>query len=216
MEQPFVSTLLPGLRYYDRFITQQTERQLLADLHSHPRQWKNLNNRTLQNWGGLPHIKGMLVTPLPSFLDSICEQLVSHSVFPSAAPPNHVLVNRYLPSQGIDRHVDGPAYKPLAAIISLQSPIVMDFYTISAEALSCDTPTASLILRPRSLLIIADDVYHNFYHAIAQRDADVLDRSVINCQAGESGQTLQRRERISLTIRRSCKTIKNPLKARST
>lgn len=50
-------------------------------------------------------------------------------LFPS--PINHVLVNEYLPGQGIMPHQDGPAYFPVVAIISLGSPAVMRFFSSS-------------------------------------------------------------------------------------
>ena len=41
--------------------------------------------------------------------------------------PNHVLLNAYMPGQGIMAHQDGPLYHPGACILSLSSPTVMHF-----------------------------------------------------------------------------------------
>lgn len=211
---PFESSELPGLLYHDDFITASAESSLLEGLQSHPHAWKHLNNRTLQNWGGLPHIKGMIATPLPAFLQPLCEQLVSAGIFTADIAPNHVLANHYLPGQGISAHVDGPAYKPCAAIVSLQAPIVMNFYSKSAleqPGVAQDAvPKASLLLRRRSLVVLRGEVYTGFFHAIAERGEDVIDDRVLNCNPEERG-VLRREERLSLTVRRSCKTIRNPL-----
>lgn len=210
----FESAALPDLIYQDDFITLPEEFSLLKGLNAHPHAWKHLNNRTLQNWGGLPHIKGMMATPLPTFLEPLCSKLVFADIFTADIAPNHVLANRYEPGQGISPHVDGPAYKPCAAIISLKAPIVMDFYKKSGldqPGVASDAiPSASLLLRRRSLLVLRGDAYTGFFHAIAERDEDVIDESVLNSKQEEHG-VLRREERLSLTVRRSCKTIRNPL-----
>lgn len=210
---PFTSTLLPGLFYYDNFLPPSLESSLHTSILSQPNAWKHLNNRTLQNWGGLPHLKGMLSTPLPSFLTPLLNLLLSTSIFPSSQSPNHVLINRYFPGQGIHPHVDGPAYKPRAAIVSLLAPILMDFYPVHNDCpgvAEYDQPCATLLLRPRSCLVLTLQAYNNFYHAIAERQYDTIQPSVLNARSHEYT-TYQRQERISLTVRASCKTLRNPL-----
>lgn len=202
---------LPGLTYVDSFITPSSEAALLSGVAAHPRAWKQLSNRSLQNWGGLPHAKGMIPTPLPTFLTPLCAHLVSAGVFPVSEAPNHALVNRYRLGQGISPHEDGPAYRPRAAVVSLQASIVMDFYCKKGGPVGeRRVPDASLLLRQRSLVVIEGDVYSTFYHAIAQREIDVVDGTVLNAREEEFG-TCPREERTSLTIRTSCKTIRNPL-----
>jgi alkylated DNA repair protein alkB family protein 6 len=55
------------------------------------------------------------------------------------AAPNHVLINEYLPGQGIMAHKDGPAYYPVVCTVSLGAPLCLDIYetkedgTIEAE-----------------------------------------------------------------------------------
>ena len=45
--------------------------------------------------------------------------------------PNHVLINEYLPGQGILPHTDGPLYVPIVVTISLQ---VYSIYVIKTDA----------------------------------------------------------------------------------
>jgi len=59
-----------------------------------------LSNRRLQNLGGLVHPKGLLQTPLPPWLHPCLERCQQTGVFGDQAP-NHVLVNSYMPGQGI-------------------------------------------------------------------------------------------------------------------
>ena len=61
--------------------------------------WTHLRKRSLQNWGGSPSSCGMACEPLPRWLAAVCQLLVDAAVFDRHAPPNHVLLNRYLPGQ---------------------------------------------------------------------------------------------------------------------
>ncbi|KAL6009626.1 hypothetical protein ACLOJK_000054 [Asimina triloba] len=63
---------------------------------------------------------------MPVWLTKITKKICERTgLFPS--PINHVLINEYLPDQGIMPHQDGPAYFPVVAILSLGSPAVMNF-----------------------------------------------------------------------------------------
>lgn len=165
----------------------------------------------------------VVLLTVPSWLTRITEEICEKTnLFPS--PINHVLINEYLPDQGImvcmysvflivfgtlDRdvmayelqgscfimtqglsfffqpHQDGPAYFPVVAIISLGSPVVIDFsphLSLNESSRNTDpcmvhdplfdekTATIldensellesfSLVLNPRSLLIFKDHAY---------------------------------------------------------
>ncbi|PPD71308.1 hypothetical protein GOBAR_DD31814 [Gossypium barbadense] len=123
----FIVGDLPTLFYIPDFITDSEQARLLNNIYQAPvSKWKSLKNRRLQNWGGVVHEKGLLSQDLPPWLAKITERICEESgLFPSAI--NHVLINEYLPNQGIMPHQDGPAYYPVVAILSLGSPVVMDF-----------------------------------------------------------------------------------------
>ncbi|KAL8143086.1 hypothetical protein V2J09_016118 [Rumex salicifolius] len=169
---------LPTLMYYPIFFTEAEERQLLDNVNIYQApisKWKKLMNRKLQNWGGVVHEKGLISQDLPTWLTTITRRIYEDSgIFPAA--PNHVLINEYLPDQGIMPHQDGPAYFPAAAILSLGSPVVMDFTphpklepcgNASEHDTSIDKQgdfsksqsSFSLLLMPRSLLIFKDLAY---------------------------------------------------------
>ncbi|KAF8722861.1 hypothetical protein HU200_021994 [Digitaria exilis] len=118
---------IPTLFYVPDFISQSEQSQLLHHIYQAPApKWKSLKNRRLQNWGGVVHEKGLLPQALPSWLTRITDRICQWTgLFPSAI--NHVLINEYHPNQGIMPHQDGPAYYPVVAIISLASPVVIDF-----------------------------------------------------------------------------------------
>ncbi|KAK6232032.1 hypothetical protein SCA6_002105 [Theobroma cacao] len=123
----FIVGDLPTLIYIPDFITDSEQAQLLNNIYQAPvSKWKSLKNRRLQNWGGVVHEKGLLPQDLPPWLAKITKRIYEGSgLFPSAI--NHVLINEYLSNQGIMPHQDGPAYYPVVAILSLGSPVVMDF-----------------------------------------------------------------------------------------
>ena len=73
-------------------------------------------------------------------------------------------------------HRDGPLYHPTVAILSLQSPIVFDFWASAAAAADPQgQPALSLLLEPRSLLVFCGDAYVNYHHAIAMRECSPSD-----------------------------------------
>lgn len=141
---------VPTVIYLSDFITDEEEQQLLNTICKAPvSKWKVLKNRRLQNWGGIVHDKGLLAQDLPPWLARITERISEKSgLFPSAI--NHVLINEYLPDQGIMPHQDGPAYHPVVAILSLGSPVVMDF----TPHLSLGLCTESL--KNKEMLNVAD------------------------------------------------------------
>lgn len=62
-----VSDFLPKLYYLPEFITEAEEKLLLHNIYSAPKpKWVVLSGRRLQNWGGLPHPKGMVVEKIPA------------------------------------------------------------------------------------------------------------------------------------------------------
>ncbi|MCL7042976.1 hypothetical protein MKW94_006553 [Papaver nudicaule] len=177
---------LPTLYYIPNFISDSEQTQLLNHIYQSPiTKWKSLKNRRLQNWGGVVHEKGLLPQNLPPWLTRITTRICEEAgLFPS--PINHVLINEYLPDQGIMPHQDGPAYFPVVAIISLGSPAVMNFTphsrltessntgryavdddTSSKEVGSKNETTvcspnhqrSSILLMPCSLLIFKDEAY---------------------------------------------------------
>ena len=207
---------LPGLYYMEDFIDGGTEQELLACAGRN--NWRVLRGRRVQNWGGLPHIRGMFAVELPNFLDFCVKELVSVGIFGEEAPPNHVLINDYAAGQGIDAHEDGPAYEACAAILSLQSALVMDFSDVDVQCAEMDGKSnerqrvGSLLLKRRSVVVLVGYAYTRLWHGIAPRTEDVVDELVLNRGELRVGSVLKREHRMSLTFRRSIKVLKNPVR----
>merc|ERR1712061_20801 len=138
---------------------------------------------------------------------------------------NSIRINSYTPGQGIHPHMDGPVYFPRAAILSLGSQCIFDFY----PALSIDDdedkrsfkwdhkkevpaapeippgtkPALSLLLEPGSMLIFGGDAFVKCRHGINATEEDEITPEVKNAkELGLSvGDKLKRTRRVSLTIR---------------
>lgn len=134
-------------------------------------------------------------------------------IFDNEKGANHVLVNEYLSGQGIMPHLDGPLFHPVICTISCGSHTILQFHH-SNDTLN--TTITKLLIEPRSLVILKDDMYHQFLHSIAEINSDVIDDTVLNLNGCEQqykfGDKLERTTRISLTIRHVPKTSKMKLK----
>ncbi|XP_059522727.1 alpha-ketoglutarate-dependent dioxygenase alkB homolog 6 isoform X5 [Myotis daubentonii] len=120
--EPFrVEQAPPVIYYVPDFISKEEEEYLLRQLSIDPESWKQdfstqttcaevfnapkpkwtqLSGRKLQNWGGLPHPRGMVPERLPLWLQRYVDKVSDLNLF-GGLPANHVLVNQYLPGEGI-------------------------------------------------------------------------------------------------------------------
>ncbi|GJD08215.1 Alpha-ketoglutarate-dependent dioxygenase alkB homolog 6 [Galdieria sulphuraria] len=187
---------VPGLVYISEYIDTQLEEYLLTQIYRQPVvKWKVLANRRLQNWGGTPHSKGMIATTLPTWLLCIATRLEKDGFFPET--PNHVLINEYLPGQ---------------AILSLENEIVLDFYSKGVNSVTAEEIqqyTGSLLLEPRSLLIIRDSAYQNYLHGIQESFYIKKSSWLLNYCCDGEGEQVARKKRVSLTVRLVPKTVHN-------
>lgn len=214
-----VSDAPPTVYYVPDFISEQEESYLQQQVYRAPKtKWTQLSGRRLQNWGGLPHPRGMVPEKVPDWLQSYCDRISSLGAF-GGSQANHVLVNEYRAGEGIMPHEDGPLYHPTVTTVSLGSHTLLDFYSpvCSLEAEGPQTEESrflfSLLVRPRSLLILQDDMYQRLLHGIQPREQDTLSEHVVNLAAagGAAGETLTRGTRVSLTIRHVPRVVKTKL-----
>lgn len=209
---------LPATAYYiPDFITKDEEELLISQIGKTPGpKWTQLSKRRLQNWGGIPHPKGMIAEKIPDWLQKSVIKANKLGVFDEKLA-NHVLLNEYLPGQGIMPHLDGPLFYPTIATLSLGSHCVEHFYSQAEEEGEAthkqfeERIVASLLVEPRSLLILKDDMYHKFLHGIEEISEDCLSENVVNVNPSDIDSVKQRTTRISLTIRHVPKTSKMKL-----
>lgn len=208
--------------YIPEFVTEEEEEYLIKRVNEAPiPKWTQLSNRRLQNWGGDPHPKGMITERIPDWLKMYVNRVSDvPQLFPVGKDPNHVLVNEYLPGQGIMPHLDGPMFHPTITTISLGSHTVLNFYRpMSAsneqESTKPDSSASgwsdrlafSIYVEPRSLLVLKDEAYNYYLHGIEEVKEDYLTKTVLNSDRilGPKTETealfLARHTRISMTIR---------------
>ena len=121
---------------------------------------------------------------LPRWASQLASQLKKDSLVEEV--PDQLIVNEYQPGQGIAPHIDREKFfKETILSLSLGSKCVIDF--IHAET----RERASLLLVPKSLLIIQGEARHRWKHGIAPRKMDIHD-----------GERIKRERRVSLTFRK--------------
>jgi len=179
--------MIQGLSYHPEFVSADEAQQLLAAVDAEP--WPGTLKRRVQHYGYRYDYKARAVDrsmhlgALPAWAATLIDRMRERSLFP--APPDQLIVNEYLPGQGITPHVDCvPCFGPVVASLSLGSTCVMDFSQPRTGAQS------SLLLAPRSLLVLADDARYQWRHSIRGRRGDTWE-----------GATLPRSRRVSLTFR---------------
>uniref|UniRef100_A0A914LVA9 Fe2OG dioxygenase domain-containing protein n=1 Tax=Meloidogyne incognita TaxID=6306 RepID=A0A914LVA9_MELIC len=198
------------INYFPQFISEAEEEILIKNVYSAPKpKWRQLSNRRLQNWGGVVSQKFLLQEQLPMWLENCIDKIMKipgDLTFLPENRPNHVLVNEYLPGQGILPHTDGPAFFPKISTITLGSHALLDFYEENEEHRE---HVGSVLLEPRSLILISGPAY-KLLHGIDEVTSDGISiRNLLNCN--EIGTTygdtmnefiiLERKTRVSLTIR---------------
>lgn len=101
----------------------------MADIDAAP--WSSQLRRRVQHYGhrydyGSRGVDGAPAPPLPAWAGTLARRLHQDDHFDR--PPDQVIVNEYLPGQGIGAHVDRvPSFGPVVASVSLQSACVMEF-----------------------------------------------------------------------------------------
>lgn len=150
----------------------------------------------------------MIAEAIPTWLDDYLQQIHSLDLM-KGKRPNHVLVNEYRPQQGIMPHLDGSLFYPTITTISVGSHTVLKFFEPATEQAGLE-PKFSLLLEPRSLLILQDNLFEHYLHCIEELEEDVIDELVANLDMCSKqympGSRVARDTRISLTIRHVPKT----------
>ncbi len=158
----------------------------------------------------------MIAEEIPEWLSKQCKNTASLGVF-QEKDPNHILINEYLPNQGIMPHVDGPMYYPTVSTISLGSHTLLDFYRpitdTTEQAEESTRYLFSVLVEPKSLLILQDEMYNVYLHGIRELSEDLInDKSLIvnyeHLKEQNFVDCLKRQTRVSLTIRHVPKILK--------
>jgi len=182
-----MALLPPGARAVQESIQPELEEELLAQVDASS--WRPDLKRRVQHYGWRYDYRARSVTEdmalgaLPDWLAQLAETV--GVAFGFKRKPDQVIVNEYLPGQGISAHVDcEPCFGPTIASLSLGGPAAMTFeHRKNGER-------RSLILQPRMLLILSGKARYDWTHGIPARKSDVI-----------NGGRRARTRRVSLTFR---------------
>jgi alkylated DNA repair protein alkB family protein 6 len=168
--------------------------------------------------GGAPHPDGLVKAPLPHYVRQLKQILKQSGLevgdfvsLDEDSSYNQVLLNEYNDGKGISFHKDGALYHPVALVLSLVSPAVIEFIPQKPERGIDFASQCQVLLEKNSLLIFTDEAYTNLYHGIRDQQQDeiletCLNRKIANVQIGD---VIKRGDkRVSLTIR-CCAKVSN-------
>lgn len=177
-----------GLRIVKGFLHQGAQAELLAAIDA--REWSAELRRRVQHYGHRYDYKsrrmgaGETATPLPSWSTALIEQVLGTGLVRQTF--DQVIVNEYLPGQGIAPHVDCvPCFDAAIASVSLGSACVMTFSRPEAGS------AHDVLLEPGDLMIMEGEARYAWRHQIKARKSDVW-----------GGTRFARTRRVSVTLRR--------------
>ncbi|MBI5705659.1 MAG: alpha-ketoglutarate-dependent dioxygenase AlkB [Armatimonadetes bacterium] len=181
------NTLPPGIQLLPDYISAEEECELISQVDSGI--WSSELSRRVQHYGFRYDYRkravdqSMRLGPLPGWLQQLANRLFEGGIFEQA--PDQVIINEYLPGQGIAAHVDcEPCFGPVIASLSLCAPVPMVFGDRKTrDVLEVDLP-------PRSLLLLSGLGRYEWTHSILARKTDTID-----------GDSRERARRVSLTFR---------------
>lgn len=172
-----------GLTYVSDFLGRDEEISLLAEVDAQP--WLSDLKRRVQHYGYKYDYKSrkvdpsMYVGPLPEFALGIGRKLMADGLVQML--PDQMIVNEYMPGQGIAAHVDcEPCFADRIVTVSLGWAYEMDFIHTSTSE------TRTLLLERGSALVLTGPARYDWMHHIRARRSD---------------RGISRRRRVSLTFR---------------
>lgn len=188
LDQGNYSSIIKGLYYEDDFISEEEEEELLSIVND--MEWTNLLKRRVQHYGySYDYVKKKIqkIGQLPEELMGITRK-ISRQVLGEGQLFNQIIVNAYLPGQGIAAHTDLYQLGDTVACISLGSTVLMDFSNSQGDCYSVQ-------LNSRSLVCMKDEARYMWKHCIVGRKSDVL------VQSDGTEKRVKRGTRVSITFR---------------
>lgn len=174
---------ITGLKYIQNFITYAEEQEFLSIIDN--QSWDTTLKRRTQHYGYRYNYKSAedieYLGPMPKWLKYLGNKICLAGY--CASTPNQIIINEYLPGQGIAAHIDHPTnFADTVCSLSLQSMCSMDF--------SYQNSKITQLLEPCSLLILQKDARYQWKHGIIARKSDII-----------HGTRVKRARRISITFR---------------
>ena len=179
---------VPGLGISEIFLTPEEQADCVLRVDAAMDQWRNDLSRRVQHYGWRYDYKARAITPdmhigaLPEWLSKLARKLYDETGL-FDRKPEQVIVNEYLPGQGIAMHVDHAGFGPTVCTISLLDDWEMDFSNNWKDK-------HPALLQRGSCVSLTGDARSVWQHGIAPRKTEVV---------GSGRRSRQRR--LSLTFR---------------
>ena len=169
MSTPFLFDLgpleippVPGLALRSDYISPREEADLVVAIDAQI--WDTSWDRRRQPYGYRYGSATGESVPIPEWGTALAQRMLCDGI--TERPFDQMLINEYLPGQGISLHRDYEPFDRTVVSLSLLSSCVMDFRRVA------DRHRESLLLEPRSLLILSDEARYEWEHGIARRKSD--------------------------------------------
>ena len=179
---------VPGLHFMEGFLTPAQQDHCVQRVDAAVDEWRNDLSRRVQHYGWRYDYKARAITPdmhigaLPDWLGDLAQRLYDETGLFDRMP-EQVIVNEYLPGQGIATHIDHPGFGPTVCTISLLDDWEMDF----SENWRDKSPA---LLQRGSCVLLTGDARSVWQHGIAPRKSEATDTG-----------RRPRKRRLSLTFR---------------
>ena len=160
---------IPGLLFMAKFVSSTEQIAILNEIDG--RQWITDLKRRVQHYGYRYDYRARRVDPsmfvgkLPDFAKKLATRLYEKSLVPKI--PDQMIINEYLPGQGISAHVDcEPCFESHIVTISLGWAYEMDLIALN------DDRHVSMLLPIGSALVFTGDARRLWKHQIRARKSD--------------------------------------------
>ena len=179
---------VPGLKFLEGFLPPEQQAYCVQRIDAADGEWRNDLSRRVQHYGWRYDYKARAITPdmhigaLPDWLAKVAQKLYDETGLFDRVP-EQVIVNEYLPGQGIATHIDHPGFGPTVCMVSLLDDWEMDF----SENWKDKMPA---LLQQGSCVLLTGAARDTWQHGIAPRKSELM----------ENGRR-PRNRRLSMTFR---------------
>ena len=190
-----METIVPGLFLYPDFIDDVQEQELLTEIDSQI--WTIDYARRLQYYGyrnelEAPYNLVNFPIVIPPKMLRLAEEIKDKAILQQV--PDQVIINEYVPGEGIKPHKDRNYFENQICGVNLGSSCVMRFVKgKNLEVLDVEIPR-------RSLYVMQDDARKKWSHGIPPRKKDNI-----------NGDIKHRERRVSITYRKVKQTHVHPI-----
>ncbi|UKT64273.1 alpha-ketoglutarate-dependent dioxygenase AlkB [Pedobacter mucosus] len=181
-----METSIPGLLLFPNFINEELEEELLNEIDGQI--WAVDYLRRLQYYGYRNELEkpyDLIPFPvaIPPKIYQLSAQIVGNGILDYQ--PDQVIINEYVPGEGIKPHKDRAYYENQICGVNLGSSCIMRFIKGSnLEIIDIEIPR-------RSLYLMQDDARKKWSHGIPPRKKDKI-----------NGNFQHRQRRVSITYRK--------------